>query len=249
METETRGVEVMRRLAQLAVLVPAMFVVLPAWGQTESKEDPKIRAKFLSGAYLEGKLIKVNFDKETKTCTFTLQLVDLKKTPNPEGQKRYAAVYRQYADAYRRKDNNAMKQLYDQVIAAQAAAFDVMETPYNFELKADEKLKIRLLDPPAREGADGKAKPYTPKELAAMRGPGPDANLPGYEAKLENLDVEKHVRVYIEKPKTAAKTDKKDPPPDPAEVVHPVSVIVLIRNPNEVQTGGPATGTNPFIVK
>ena len=241
----------MRRLAQFGVLVSAMFLALPAWGQTESKEDPKVRAKFLANPYLQGKLIKLNFDKEAKTHTFTVQLADIKKTPNPEGQKAYAALYRQYQDAVRRRDANAAKQIGDQAVAAYAAAFDIQETLYNFEIKGDEKLKVRFQTPPPREGADGKAKAYTAQELAKMKGP--DVNVPGYEAKFENLDVEKQVRVYIDKPKTTAKTadkDKKDPPADPAEVVHPANVIVILPNPDQLPMGGNApVGANPFIVK
>jgi hypothetical protein len=76
----------------------------------------------------------------------------------------------------------------------------------NVDLQPADDMVVRMLNPPPKF-VDGKAKPYTSKELKAMRG---DSKLPGYSADLENLKADQIVQVQLIRKKDAPKP--KAPP-------------------------------------
>jgi hypothetical protein len=248
----------MRASLRLAVLVPALLCLpLLALGQPGADkgdkgaiDESKIRKKMLDGKYLEGVISDADLDGEEKTMTIKAEW-EVKKA-NPEGQKRYLELKRQYDDAYRRRDAGKVKELYGQLLEAGKLTYDVEKMPFEFKLKITPQTKVRREVLPPKDPDDPKAK-YTAAEISKLKGTG---GLPGYTADFKDIQInETIVQVTIDKGKV--KTAPKDTPTkdkasdkdkaektdkDPAEEVYPVSIIMIAKPPKELPG-------NPFLGK
>jgi hypothetical protein len=250
---------VIRLVGLLSAVVLCSFNLAPLQSADPKKEltEDEMREKLLAKPFLEGKLVDVETKADDKT--FTLKVVWQVKTPNVEGAKKFRQVARglQQRGANARKSGNKAEfdKARDEYLAAEAACYDVVETPLDFHLLATADFKVRRLELPEKDpGADGKPGRYTEKEKNELKGN--DPKLPGYKADLKDLDEGSIVRVYLDKPKkptgaapgkdkpadkekTADKEKPKEKEGDAAETVYPVSVIVLLPEPK-------GDASNPF---
>lgn len=255
----------MRQVVRLAGVLGAVVVVVPLLAQETAAPEPnqKLIQKALSNPYLQGKVIAVDLEKKQ----FTIQaVIDSTKTLNKEGQARYAQIYAQALQAYRAKDKNRLDKLMPELQTAALGVYDVKEVTHNFKLQGSSDFQVRIEKLPNREGDDGKIKPYTPKELADLKG---NPNLPGYKADLKQLDVELQVRAYLVPKDTKAKTPavKKEEPPKlvvktagssekpkeemPAADAYPISLILILPKADApaAMPGVLPGGANPFVIK
>jgi hypothetical protein len=192
-----------------------------------TKTKPKPKEKFAYGAHVIGKLTKL----EGSTKNFTVQVTYAEPDPQRilDNQNHYT---RTLADISR--DNNLgnrqrrLLELQADMQRRQASAYNKKTKDIDFD--ADEKMKIRILQPTPELDAKGKAKAFTKAELKAMKGP--DATLPGYMAEYEQLRTDQVVKVFVakqkqEKTKPATKTDPKTLDPE-LMVDRPKAVMILI---------------------
>jgi hypothetical protein len=246
----------MRATLRLTVLLSA--VVLLAGPNVDLRSapppkkeltEPEMRQALLAKPFLEGKLVDIDRTSEEKT--FTLKVVWQVKTPSVEGSRRFRQVRQDLINranqAIQQKNQQEFERLRDEYAAAEAACYDIEETPLDFHLKATADLKFRRMELPPRETPDGKVMRYTEKEKAELRGK--DTTLPGFKADLADFEDGCTVRVYLEKKKAPA-ANPKDKPADPkdkaadpkekpkeateatpADTIYPVVTILLMPEP------------------
>lgn len=259
----------MKSLARLVALLALMLVVpslgaqnpfakgAPAMPTDKMSVDAakvaedRYKAKLMASPWFAAKLTAINVEGEEKR--FTVEVPYQTRTLNAEKAKVYQEIVTRYQDAYRRNDQNAVKQLYAEAYEAYIASFDVTDLPITYELKADKTFEVRKQAlPPKEPGDDGRVRPYTPKELAELKG---NAKLPGYAATLKDLDTDVMVAVYLDKakmkpaPRPLAKAKDKEtaePPPE-SDGTLPVLTLVILP-PRDAATGGVGAGVggNPF---
>jgi len=246
----------MRAMLRLASLFPAL-VCLPllAIGQVPNPDkggaldESKIRKKMLDGKFLQGVIIDAELEGEDKMMVMKAEW-EVKKA-NPDGQKAYNELLKQYNTAYARRDAGQVKALYPKLVDAAKLTFDLEKMPFEFKLKISKDTRIRRAELPPKDADDPKAK-YTAAELAKLKGTG---GLPGYVADLKDIELnETQIQVTIDKSKikapAPAKVDPKAKEKDaekaedaPAqEVIYPVTIIMILPPPRELPG-------NPFLVK
>jgi hypothetical protein len=151
----------MHRVFRLLLL--SALVALPALGFAQTnplsgKIDPaKLKAKLLQGAYIEGHLVEVNEDEKR----FSFQHINEVKKANKAEQAKYAALSARWnqALAMRTTSLEDLKKLQAECRAAYKTAFEIEQTPIDFELKGEKTLAVRTLLLPT--DADGKVKKLT----------------------------------------------------------------------------------------
>jgi len=243
----------MRCIYRLALLVvfAGLFPALAAPPVPESNAPDRetiYRNKLLAKGIIPGKLKALNVDGDEKT--FTIEVPFQKFTPNADGQKRFAEVYQRFQNAYRSGNKGEAQKLYNEAADAYRGQWDVEDTPFEFQCKAGEDLKVRKATVPPKETADGKLVRYSAKEIAELKG---DPKLPGYLASIKDLDQDQYVVVYIDKtkykPVTKSAKDKdkeKEEAKPEEELVLPINIIMMVPAPAEMAGGNPFGGANPF---
>jgi hypothetical protein len=100
----------------------------------------------------------------------------------------------------------------------------------DFEMQNKESVKVRVLKLPEQFDEKGKAKKYTAKELAQLKGK--DKSLPGYESAIEKLEKGQRVEVTLVpvKKKAPANKEKED-----SEKKMQVKLIVIVNEADEVR--------------
>ena len=216
----------MGRLSRLTALLAAA-VLFPSLTDAQTakpaKVDPvKVRAKLLQGQYIEGKLVRIDANEKTFTFAYVVET----KTPNPEGQKQYAAAFATFSAALAKRSTPLadLKKLQKEGIAAEKGAFNIEETQIAFELKGDKAFVVRTLVLP--KGADGKVQKLTPADEKKLKGdPKQPGYYMGYAAEVKDLDQKKWVRAYLDKKFKPAAGTKPD------EAVYPATMLVIIPDP------------------
>jgi hypothetical protein len=217
----------MHRWLSLAVLL-GLFGLLPLSSAQAPKTGPAKPApkeSVFGKDFVNAKLVAVEDGRITVEFTYTAQVI------NPDIAKKLENLNQAFNDA-----NNIQNQAQRFTVQQQIllAGRDLQKQLYNAEEKTeqqpfdmDEKTKVRIASLPAT-GADGKPIKYTNAQLKELKGTG---NLPGYNAKPDDLKVGQPVRVYFQKSKNAVANpfattggDKmaftaitiiiKDPPPE-----------------------------------
>jgi hypothetical protein len=98
------------------------------------------------------------------------------------------------------------------------------------EIPVTEKTKFRTNQVLQAFDDKGNAKRYTSEELKALKGQGSDSKLPGYEAKISEIEPGHLVRVSLVK-----SADKKDP--------KPVASLVMVIGKDENYKGSGSSGS------
>jgi hypothetical protein len=204
----------MRR--SLSLLVLLTVVVVPAAGQEpKAVDEAAVRTRLLAATFIEGKLTELEVDGADKkiVLTYTMQ----NKKAKPGGIRKYQeAVLRYNASLDQRSTSlDLIKKLKADVDKAAKDAFDVKETPIPFDLQVTDKTPVRFASLP--RNPDGSPK-FTAAQQAKLRG---DGRLPGYAARLADLNQQVVVRVYLDKAKLKKKAEK-----EPA--AYPVSLILIV---------------------
>jgi hypothetical protein len=240
----------MCRALRVAALLP-LFVLMPALAQDKDAKDAKdpadaakeaeakYRAKLVGARFFYGKLTAIDAEGDEKKFTVTVPFKN--KTVNAEGMKKYNEVLQRYRAAYIRRDAAQVQQIYPELTEAYNGAYDVTESDLEFLLVAGKDLMVRKPTlPPKEPGDDGITRPYTAKELAALKG---SPILPGWTATAKELEQDGYVAVYIDrakykpapmktakdkaKEKEKTETDKDEP------VLYPINMLVILPPPDD----------------
>ena len=238
----------MRRLFVCFALLTSLALLWPsvAVGQ-KGKGKPKIeQATAADYAYLR-KMKDISgtltaFDPEAKTLTLRVQYqtaepIPLKTNPRMNQQynnlvrqqQRLAADYqrimmarnpRQQAQQLRRfqQDYQRLQAQFQRLGYAQQPQYKAVTHTKDFDFEVAPEPKVARATPPMEYDDKGDIKKYTKEELKKMR----DPNMPGYTAKVEDLQAGQVVKLYLgktkaKKTKTTTKkktTDDTTPPAD-----------------------------------
>jgi hypothetical protein len=140
---------------------------------------------------------------------------------------------------------NALQQVYNQIRQDQSKqrdAYKVTPDSKDVDFHASPDMTVRFLLPPVVYDDKGERKKFSLIDLREMRGV--DPNVPGYEAKLSDLQPGQIVRVSLRtakpggKPKESANKDKSKPAP---KMEATMAVIVVAEDTTPVNQGN----TNP----
>lgn len=244
----------MRAMFRLASLLPALICLpLLAFGQVVPNPDKgamdeaKVRKKMLADKYLQGVLIENEGEGDEKIAVLKAEY-EVRKA-NPEGQKKYSDLLRQYQAAAARRDVNQAKALYAQCVEAAKLTYDVDKTPLEFKIKITKDTKVRREELPPKDADDPKVK-YTAAELAKLKG---TAGLPGYVAELKDIEInDTQIQVFVDKSKIKApapakpdpKAKEKDKDAEAAPEEQPVYTVtmIIITKPPMALPGNPFLG-------
>jgi len=218
----------------LLALLPALWPSEAA-GQKQQKNTPKLEdATDEDYAYVR-KLKDVSgiltaLDPETKTLTlrveyYTYEPIPLK--PNPRANQQYNNLVRQqqrlindYNQIMRAKNPAQQQQRMQkygldlqrfQQLAAQMgvqAKYKTVAHQKELDFDVSPEVKVVRSKPPMEYDDKGNIKEYTKEELKKMR----DPDMPGYTARIDDLQAGQTVKLYLGKPKAkkGSSTSKKD---------------------------------------
>ena len=179
----------MRAYFRLAVLIPALFFVLPVVAQKpsellgEKNDEAKYKAKIYQGIAKTGKfsckITGLPDDLEAEEKVFEVTVDYEVKKPNPEGQKKYNDILRQLRQT---RDRNQYKKLYQDAVAAAPGTYDIEKTPFTFKLvhgmasaekkeKGDKEEKTEKGKAEKAKGEKGEKGEKTTSKTAAKGGP------------------------------------------------------------------------------
>lgn len=189
----------MHRWLSLAVLL-GLFGSLPfssAQAPKTGPVKPAPKEPVFGKDFVNAKLVAVEDGRITVEFTYTAQVI------NPDIAKKLENLNQAFNDA-----NNIQNQAQRFTVQQQIllAGRDLQKQLYNAEEKTeqqpfdlDEKTKVRIASLPMTN-ADGKPIKYTAAQLRELKGTG---NLPGYNAKPDDLKIGQQVRVHFLKNKSA----------------------------------------------
>jgi hypothetical protein len=128
---------------------------------------------------------------------------------------------------------NALKQLYNEIRKEQNQLLDLYNVTKDIEFHAADDILVRFLKPPVVYDDKGERKTFNSAQLTAMRGF--DLNVPGFEAKLSDLQANQIVQVSLRsaksgtgaKAKAAADSDKEKAKPAPT--MEAAMAVILVQ--------------------
>ena len=216
----SQGDFLMHRLLPITALLAALAVV-PSFAVaqgTKKLDEATIRANLLKAQtpIIDGKFTMLDLEGDEKKLVFTYTYVVSRTPKKGAAFKKYYDAAVKYNAAIERRDSTLelIKKLKGEVDEAAKDAFDVEELPVNFELKITDKTPIRTSGLPLNE--DGSPMVLNAAQLAKLKG---DPKLPGYTAKLSDLNKLNNMQVYIDKSKIK-KTDDG--------TIYPASMIIIV---------------------
>jgi hypothetical protein len=174
-----------------------------------SKEKKQVLDKLASAGDLSGNLTR--WGEGTAPGAITLRVTIKYNVPNAGAINNVASLQRQLLDAQRIPnpiDRQAkLLQIQTEMAKNQNNLTTTKEEHYDYELVADDNMKVRHDSPPPQFDDKGKLKPYTPKELKTLKG---NDKLPGFPAEMDALKQGQTVKVFLAKPKKNATKEKDD---------------------------------------
>jgi hypothetical protein len=209
----------MHRILPLAVLFAALAFVpsLTVAQATKKVDEATVRAKLLMAQtpVIDGKFTTLDLEGDEKKLVLTYTYVVSRK-PKKDGFKKYQDAAIKYNAALERRDSTLelIKKLKAEVDDAAKDAFDVEEIAVNFDLKISDKTPIRVSGVPLNE--DGSPMALNAAQLAKLKG---DPKLPGYTAKLSDLNKLNAMQVTIDKSKIKKGDDT---------TIYPASIIMIV---------------------
>jgi len=179
----------------------------------KDKDEPK-KPKLAYGVVLAGKLTQMEANSQRD---FTLQVKSVVGERNTGAEQNLVnqlnQLARQQGDAARARNRqelqnalNAIQQTQIQIVKTRAELVKYKEVSTDVKLRAGEDVKVRWAYPPIDYDEKGNLKKYTKEELKALRG---DSGLPGYTGEYDQVRTGQLIKVYLAKPKQAAKGDPK----------------------------------------
>jgi hypothetical protein len=191
------------------IALPLVLVLaLPVFGADEKKDkkkkdedgEPKAKAEKLQyGATFRAMVTKVSQASEKEfTVQISYQYLDQVALAN---YQRNLATQQQRAMMIRNPLQR--QQALAQAMNQRPPGNLVQTKKMDVDLRANDDIKVRSLQPPIDYDDKGNVKKYTKKELAELKGP--DKSLPGYTRDYESLQSNQYVKVYLAKEKPGAK--------------------------------------------
>lgn len=245
----------------LGISLAFLFLVLvgsPAQGQKKKKDAPTAPAADLDADYLppgdhSGKLLsaplpsssfilemtfqsvtqKQGTTQNTQTNNTSMQLTrELQRINQLENQIARARTPQQAAQyTVQLQQAVALAQLYQQKQGNAQGNLQVTSQKKTVEFHAGDDIIVRRLNLPSEYDDKGQPKKYSAEELRKLRGNKP--NLPGYEAKLEDLMTGTLVKVTtVAKTKPASSTKKEDKDAADAPKTSVTMIVILGDDPN-----------------
>ena len=228
----------MRRLCFGTAVLCGCLSVLPAAAADNNVKKDADGGTMAPGDYT-GKLVSV----PGSDGMFTVNVESDHFKPNPNenrqatrDQQQVARLQTDLANARNPKEYaQRLQRLANDLQRIQADSLKpngkVVKEYKEVDFHAADGVKVRTLNPPTKFDDKGNPKVYTKEELKELKGK--DADLPGYEAKAEDLKVNDTVKVTLARPKPA----KKDDDAKDADVKkgNEATVIVVV---SEDQGGG-----------
>jgi hypothetical protein len=242
----------MPRWAALLAILGLVLPLLAADDKADPKKEPDKNAKkepdkapdpkkdldkhlntekTLKAGQVTGKIVAIVESKKSLRLQVELQIPQLNQG---------AAIGLQqdqinYARAAQARDLQGMINARNAMLQHQATLYNLHRVTKDVELQTTDDVKVRLSNPPAQFDDKGKIKKYTPKELAALKGP--DPKLPGYNGEFSDLQQDQIVAVTLvkkkEAPRPAARPKGKDSDVElMLENLPQVSMIVVMYDPN-----------------
>lgn len=220
-------------------LVFLLLVGSPAVGQKKNKKDDKSPTADLDADYLppgdhSGKLLSAPLPSSSFILEMSFQSASVKPGTNQNNANNANASMQVQRELQRinqlerqiQTSRNpqqvamhqaqlqaaiAQLQLYQQRQGNAQGALDIQTQKKTVEFHASDDIIVRRLNLPSEYDEKGQPKKYSAEELRKLRGNKP--NLPGYEAKLEDLTTGTLVKVTTvakTKPSSSAKKEDKD---------------------------------------
>jgi hypothetical protein len=201
-----------------------------------------------------GKVSDLASTDRTFTLQFPYQYLVAAGKAGGKGNSQVNSLLRQQKDILATRDPIKRMQRLEQLIlkAKRLTAkggrqpFKIKSSRKDFDLRAIEEVKVRVLKPPVEYDDKGNIKKHTAKELKELKGK--DPKLPGYTADWDQLVDGQTVKVYLkprkkkpatEKDKGAARdkdTEKKDKDKDADELEDDyrplVKMVVILAEPD-----------------
>lgn len=246
----------MRHGSRWTLLGLPLLFLLPALAADKKDEKPVPASQqdynqLIQQGHIAGKLVKV--DPKRKTLTVEVEYEHLQANNNKGGNnaqlqqqvQQQQQILREQAQIMQVRDPVQRMRRLQQLVARiqrqqiQAAnnqnnqqnAFKVVTSKKDFELEANEDVKVRILTLPEVFDDKGNVKKYKPEELKELKGP--NASLPGYISDFDKLEVGQIVKVHLDKSKSAPKGAKaKDAEEDPPNVS-----LIVVEKPAEPPAG------------
>jgi hypothetical protein len=238
------GARAMGRQFCCTLLVLGFLVLLPSamWAQKKNQEVSELATdqdyKLLQSVKdLTGKLAAVN----TMSVTFRLDIPHLVPNPKyhpPKGNttqqhQQLQSIYRQQAQIMATKNpiqrQIKMQQLmatmqsaqYQQLIQAAVANSNPNNQPFmlahqykDYDLDLSETVAIRKMELEKVYDDKGNIKTYSKEEKVDLKGS--DPTKPGYKAKMEDLQTNQYVKIYLRMPKKTKPYSESDKTEDKA---------------------------------
>jgi hypothetical protein len=130
-----------------------------------------------------------------------------------------------------------LEQFIQKVLRKQANGslngFKVVKGRRDFDLRAADKVKVRVMEPPVRYDDKGNVQKYTKEELKKLKGK--DKTLPGYESNWDGVLDGQTVKVSVKTPKKkkpAAKDKAKDKEDVEDDGRPQVTMVVILKEPD-----------------
>jgi hypothetical protein len=221
------------------------FVLCPL---AEGKDKPKYEATpadvaaLIEAGEVVGKIGSMPTSEHSFTLIYEYQLLVPRKGSSGKtlsrSQQQLVHRYRQtkqITNPYRQAQQvqQLLQSLQKQQLKGLGTLFKIVSGRKDFEIQADDQVKVRLIKLPVRYDENGKVQPYTAKEKKQLKGK--DTKLPGYAATWESLQQDQIVKVYLKakkkkpakKPKDKEMADEGDADSDALRA----RMIVILREP------------------
>jgi hypothetical protein len=186
-------------------LVLALFVfVLPSSAQDEKKDTKKTDAKSKDTKKKGDDSDDDTKDTKKKKGDDSKDSKDSKDTKKKDDPNKMIQVGRAVEGTLVNTDNGKVKvRTKRPVFNPGSKKYEARDVELEFEL--GDKVSVRLEALPVAFDDKGRKKQYSKDELAELKGP--DKTAFGYTGTMDQLKPQQYVRVFMGKPKSAAKAD------------------------------------------
>jgi hypothetical protein len=218
-------------LALFIVVVPFAYPDNKKQGQGKTVATTEEDYKALSNAQIVGKIVSVTpSDKRCKLEFEYSLLVPKNKKSVSKASPAVAQLYRAQQQLLQNQQKalaaKHLQQLHQHsgrvghIAGGAPAHFTIKTEKKEFDLQAEDAVRVRIAKLPAQVDDKGKAKAYTDQELKERKGP--DTALPGYASSFEELKAGQVVKIKLGRSKPAKAKDEQN------EDDHPKITMIVI---------------------
>jgi hypothetical protein len=169
----------------------------PDYNQLNQQFSRQQQMVDLQRQYLEIMRIQDPRQKQQRMQSWMQSMQRIQMQAMQEQMRRQQQLQVQQAQEMQREMQRQAQRLADN--AAKGGPFKIESTGRSYEFVLRDDVIVRRMNLPFQYDDKGNVKQYTEKELAKLRGTNP--KLPGFEAKIEELEPGSMVKLYIQPPK------------------------------------------------